>query len=211
MVGQYTDAYRVADYLGSALTAAQEAQVASLIPAAGEWIESYTGRSYGLSDPVVGETHALLWNARGGVVYLRNRPVASVQAVRARYPLVGATATTLTAGQHYELLDPDHGTLLLDASCPGDRIEVDYTPNVPVGPKVQLAATILVAHWLRRGTDAGQAVSPTGATGAVKSYAIGSELNVTYDTSTATASSAVDAAEVPPDVKQLLVRKLVMA
>ena len=190
-----TDGQRVADYLGVDLTGLQLIQVDRLLPAADQWIARYTGRAFGLDAPLTGERHTPM----GGLVFLRNRPVASVQAVRLRSWYIGATSEALVPSVSYELVDGEAGVLAVSSHAVGNLLEVDYTPGQTVPGDVAHAATVLVASWLRPTIDAERGASA----GAIKSYAIGSELNVTYDTS-ATASSSSATGGVPDDVLTLL-------
>jgi hypothetical protein len=165
----YTDADTVALHLGRTLTVDQEAQVDALVPAATAWIDARTNRSWELTAPITGEAHALY----GPCLYLKQAPVASVEAVSVRSLTPGATARTLTAGVDYELLDAATGLVLIGTYYTVDyRASVDYTPAVPLDGRIALAATMLVAAWLRPALD--------GITGDIQSYRIGQDLQVTY-------------------------------
>lgn len=165
----YTDAAAVALHLGRTLTVDQEAQVDVLVPPAQRWIDKRANRSWELTTPITGEAHTLY----GPCLYLKQAPVASVEAVRVRSLTPGATARTLTAGVDYELLDATDGLLLIGTYYTVDyRAGVDYTPNVPLDERIALAATMLVAAWLRPALD--------GITGDIKSYSQGQELSVTF-------------------------------
>ena len=64
-----------------------------------------------------------------------------------------------------------------------------YVPDATVSPAVELAATMLVCHWLRRQTE--------GVTPGIQSYSVGQELSVTY-------SDLAAAHGVPAEVTRLL-------
>jgi hypothetical protein len=194
----YTDAQAVADYLGRDLTGLQFVQVDRLLPAADAWIAGYCGRAFGLSAAVTGERHTLY----GPLLFLRNRPVASVQAVRSRPWGVAAVSTALVAAQTYELTDPGAGLLQVSSGYVGDVVEVDYTPGQTVPGDVAHAATLLVASWLQPTIEA-EGVAGGASAQAVKSYTIGQELTVAYDTASAAAAGA-QTAGVPDDVLTLL-------
>lgn len=142
----YTDAAKIAAYLGVTLTSPQQAQAAIVAQAASDWIDQYKGRSWQIASPVTDERHEIL----GDRLYLNNRPVTAVSAVKTRsyYPDLGVT--TLDAGQ-YELLDGPNGLLVISGwSRSGVLALVSYThtatANVP--STIALAATLIAASWM---------------------------------------------------------------
>lgn len=141
----YTDANKIAAYLGVTLTSPQQTQATAMADAATAWIERYTGRSWQVASPVTDEMQQIL----GDRVYLRQRPVSAVSAVKTRtyYPDLGTT--TLDAGQ-YELLDGTNGVLLIRGWAPaGGLALVTYTHTATTVPAdVALAATMIAASWL---------------------------------------------------------------
>lgn len=142
----YTDAARIAGYLGIALTPEQSTQADELAQVASDWIDVYLGRSWQGTSPAVDELHTLVTDR----VYLLNRPVSSVSVVMTR-PSVDAVGDwqTLDADE-YGLLDPAHGVVELSgwpAACNGyARVSYAYamTPPTPVA----LAASMIASAWL---------------------------------------------------------------
>lgn len=165
-----TDGQKVAGYLGVDLTGLQLTQVDRLLPAADAFITRYCGRSFGLATALTGERHTVM----GGLVFLLNRPVASVQAVRVRSWGIGATTEALVAASSYELVDGNAGILAVSCNAVGQLLEVDYTPGQTTPGDVTLAATMLVAHWLR------PHLVEDGITPDVKRYTVGQDLTVEY-------------------------------
>lgn len=141
----YTTAAQIAAYLGLTLTAAQQTQAGVLADAATAWIDRYTGRSWQIASPVTDEMHQLV----GNTVYLDQRPVTAVSAVKTRSRYADAPLTTLDASQ-YELLDADNGVLLiLGWAGSGSLALVTYTHTATAAPAdVQLAASMIAASWL---------------------------------------------------------------
>jgi len=144
-VTAYTDATKIAAYLGVTLTAAQITQAAVVADAATLWIERYTGRSWQTASPIANELHTII----GDRVFLSHRPVVAVSAVKTRGSYEDATETTLTSDQ-YELLDATNGVLLLEGWSSGDELAlVSYTHTMTTVPAdVGLAATMLASAWL---------------------------------------------------------------
>lgn len=163
----YTDVAAVQLYLGRTLSDDQQAQVDALIPAAQSWIDARSGHAWDVSAPIADETHYLY----GPQVSLDLAPVAAVTSVKVRDTCVGATDTTLTVNEGYEVRSLTGGTLYLPGYT-GWLAKVSYTPAVPLDARIGLAATMLVAAWLRPALD--------GITGDVQSYRIGQDLQVTY-------------------------------
>jgi hypothetical protein len=141
----YTDAQKIANYLGTTLTSAQQTQAGVMSDAATAWIDRYLGRSWQATSPVTDEKHSII----GDRVYLTHRPVVAVSSVKTRGIYEGATVTTLSATQ-YELLDTVNGVLLLDGWSSGDDLALTtYTHSVSNAPAdVQLAASMIAAGWL---------------------------------------------------------------
>lgn len=144
----YTDATKIAAYLGVTLTGAQQTQAGLAAQAASDWIDQYKGRSWQAATPVTDELHTM----SGDRVFLNNRPVASVTTVKTRSSaFVGFSWTTLDASQ-YELLDAQNGVLLIQGwSASSDAlVQVSYThtagANVP--STIAFAATMIAASLL---------------------------------------------------------------
>lgn len=144
----YTDAAKIANYLGVALTSAQQNQAGIAAQAASDWIDSFKGKSWQAATPVTDELHTLV----GDRVYLNNRPVASISSVKTRAAaFVGFSWTTLDASQ-YELLDAANGVLAIGgwSSSSEALVQVSYThtagSNVP--SQIAFAATIIAASLL---------------------------------------------------------------
>jgi hypothetical protein len=179
MAKNYTTVARVASHLGAALSADQQAEAAMLIDAAEAWIDQRTAL-YGAPSNVWGTSTGTLPSATetreitGPYLYLRT-PVASITSVTARPPIVGNAATTLLANSAYELVDAAQGALWFSSAYVGWEATVTFVPAAaarPVPATIVLAATKLVAFWLR------PALGEAG--GDVKSYSVGQELQVTY-------------------------------
>jgi hypothetical protein len=149
----YTSVERVEHHTGRTFDAAQRAECSLLLPVAESWIDGYTRRTWGTQTPIAGEVHGLeapTWPRGAGavdVVYdltwyppltvrLRVRPVAAVTAVAVRTTAAGSAPQALTAGTQYELLDAEQGLLSVANGYGGWLALVDYTPAVPVDPRV---------------------------------------------------------------------------
>lgn len=166
----YTDAQKIAAYLGTALTGDQQTQAGVMADAATAWIDRYLGRSWQATSPVTDEKHSII----GDRVYLTNRPVVALTSVKTRGIYEGATVTTLSASQ-YELLDTVNGIVLLDGWTSGDDLALtSYTHSVSTAPAdVQLAASMIAAGWL------GGALNP--GTSGVESLSVGqNDVSVKY-------------------------------
>lgn len=142
----YTDATKIAAYLGVTLTVPQQTQAGLAAQAASDWIDQYKGRSWQAASPVTDEMHEIA----GDRVYLDNRPVASVTAVKTRtyYPDLGTM--TLDAGQ-YELLDAANGLLLIQGWAAKDvlaLVSYTHTAGASVPSTIAFAATIIAASLL---------------------------------------------------------------
>jgi hypothetical protein len=198
MPPRYSSTQQVADYLGTDLTGLQSIEADRLLLAAESWIDGRTGRTWGVTASTT-ETQTIA----GQALYLRITPVASVTSVSIRSTYVNAAWSAVS----YELLDAAQGLVLLPWGYAGWLAQVVYVPAQTVDPRVSLAATKLTAHWLQP-TITGEAVAAGGSTSAVKSYAIGSELNVTYDTATSTTTTTTSTSTtlkgIPDDVVALV-------
>lgn len=143
----YTDATKIAAYLGVTLSAGQQTQAVVVAQAASDWIDAYKGQSWQQASPVTDELHTMTRDR----VYLNNRPVAAISSVKTRAAaFVGFGWTTLDASQ-YELLDAANGVLLIEGwSASSDAlVEVSYTHTATTPPStIALAATIIAASWL---------------------------------------------------------------
>jgi len=166
----YTSATLVANYLGVTLTAGQITQAGVTAQAASDWIDKYLGRSWQGSSPVTDELQTIV----GDRVYLNNRPVTAVSAVKTRGDYADADVTTLTSGQ-YELLDAINGELLIQGwAGAGSLALVTYThTGVTVPTPVGLAATIIAAAWL--------APAMVGVPSGLESIALGqNDINIKF-------------------------------
>jgi hypothetical protein len=225
----YTTVDRVEHSLNPlTFTDAQRAECSLLIPVAEQWIDDKTGRVWGTVSAVAAESYvvrAAPWTEGSSpvdVVYdlswyppatlqLRTRPVASIQSVSVRTSAIGSTLQALTAGTQYELLDAEQGLLNVANGYGGWLALVSYTPAVSVPPRIELAATKLVAYWMRGSLTGIGALSASG--GAATSYQVG-DVRISYGSPTA--SSIASTAErgllgIPDDVIALLPRPLVFA
>lgn len=177
----YTSPLLVSQELGD-LTAPQLDQCADLIAEAEAYIDRYTGRAWAVASPIVDE----LYTVTGPYLYLHNRPITAITALKVRVGAVGAPDITLTAGSQYELIDGPHGIVLINASYPfgfdvvvntteyaGYILKVSYTTATPVPGDIQRAATLLTASWLGRRLSTDSQSKQALAVG-IKSYAVGS-------------------------------------
>jgi hypothetical protein len=144
-VTSYTDAAKIAAYLGKTLTGAQENQAGVMADAATAWIDRYLGRSWQATSPVTDELHTLV----GDTVYLDRRPVTLVSSVKTRAEYADAPQTTLDASQ-WELLDAANGIVrILGWASSAVLALVTYTHDATIAPAdVQLAASMIAAGWL---------------------------------------------------------------
>lgn len=169
MTAPYTTADLIAAYLGTTFDAEQEAQATTLATAATAYIDGYTGQSWQAPSPIVAEWLPIIARRDDGAetaaptVYLRRRPVVSVDAVSVRYGGPGATATVLDAVE-YELTDAAHGVLRLAAQAIwtgqaspylyayGDALValVDYAFSDAPPPDIALAATMIGSSEMAR-------------------------------------------------------------
>jgi hypothetical protein len=166
----YTDATKIAAYLGVTLTAGQITQAGEMAAAATLWIERYVGKTWQGTSPITNEMHTIL----GDRVYLTHRPVSAVSAVKTRADYADADETTLSSGQ-YELLDATNGVLLVQGWAPsGGLALVTYTHTMTTVPAdVALAATMIASAWM------GGALAP-GTIGA-ESIAVGqNDINIKF-------------------------------
>jgi hypothetical protein len=141
----YTDATKIAAYLGATLTAGQITQAGVLAQAASDWIDRYLGQSWQDDGTTADELH----DPVGDTVYLNNRPVTAVSAVSTRQPIIGSSWTLLDSDE-YELRDAANGVLLMSGwALSGLDIKVSYTHTATTAPTpVGLAATMIASSWL---------------------------------------------------------------
>lgn len=141
----YTDAAKIAAYLGVTLTSAQQTQAGIAAEAATAWIEEYKGQSWQTASPITDELHQIL----GDRVYLTHRPVTAVSAVKTREAYSDAGVTTLGTGS-WELLDAENGVLLIQGWSSGAHLAlVSYTHTMTSVPaNVGMAATMIAAALL---------------------------------------------------------------
>jgi hypothetical protein len=146
MVASYTDASKIAAYLGVTLTSPQQTQAGIAAQAASDWIDTYKGRSWQAASPIADELHSIV----GDRVYLDHVPVASVTSVKTRAAaFVGFGWTALDASQ-YELLDATNGVLLIEGWSASSQalVQVSYTHTAAVPSQIAMAATIIAASLL---------------------------------------------------------------
>lgn len=141
----YTDAAKIAAYLGVTLTSSQQTQAGILAQAASDWVDRFCGQSWQDDGSVSDELHSPV----GDRVYLNGRPVSAVSAVSTRQPIVGAGWTLLDADE-YELIDATNGVLLISGwASAGLAVKASYTHSATSAPSpVGLAATMIAASWL---------------------------------------------------------------
>lgn len=142
----YTNPDKVQLFLGAALTPNQISQAEMrLLPAAEAAIDNYCRRAWMLGAQT-DEAH--YGPFVGNDLWVKYPPVTTLTAVKSRSGLT-ATETTLTAGTDYEARDLAFGRIYLVSPSSYDRVRVTYTPDATLPDDVGLAATMLVAHWLR--------------------------------------------------------------
>lgn len=150
----YTDGQEVATRLGldyTTLSPDQQDLADQCAAAATAYLDRKMRRSFPQAAAVTNELHPF----DGPSLYLHQTPVLGIDAVRARYTIVGANPWTLVANQSYELLDPQQGLLLVlplgDPVSGGDVLDliqygagwlfsVDYRYGAPVPDDLRLAA-----------------------------------------------------------------------
>lgn len=173
----YTSQDLVAAYLGSTFTPSQITQCVQIIGQVEAYIDRVTRRNGGwLQTAITSEQYDL--NNIGIRLFLRSRPVASVQSILVRTYQVGDPGQTLVAGTDYEFIDPVRGLVILSATYDseaaysgyddyggsaiysdagallrsgltyGSLAEVSYTPGTPLPADLTNAATQLAAHWM---------------------------------------------------------------
>lgn len=153
---------KLAVLLNVALTANQTARLSGgLIEAAEQWIDAYTGRAWLTGSPVVGERHPI----ESGHVWLKQRPITAVSAVRLGGLFDSATLLTVTTDY---VVDAARG-LITFRGLSRSEVAVDYTVPQTVPADVSEAAGLIVAGWLS-GT-AGTVDSNSG----IKSWAVDGE------------------------------------
>lgn len=136
----------VANLLGRTLTTSQTSEATTLIAATESYIDRETRRAW-IVPPITAERYDL----RGRTLYLRWRPVTSIQQLQGRSDAVGDTLYTLVSGTDYELLDPNLGEVLVSWGFYGRHrvIFASYTPNLGTVPAdITYAATLIVANSL---------------------------------------------------------------
>lgn len=169
----YTDATKIAAYLGVTLTAGQITQAGVLAQAASDWIDRFTGQSWQDDGTIADELHSPV----GDRVYLNNRPVSAVSAVSTRQPMVSSDWSLLDSAQ-YELFDAANGVLLISGwASAGLAVKASYTHTATTAPTpVSLAATMIAASWLQ------PTISPS--TVGLESIAVGqSDIDLTFSDS----------------------------
>ena len=155
----YTDGQEVAAALGltyTSLSPDQQALCDQCADAATAYLDRKMRRSFPAAAAVTNELHPF----DGPALYLNETPVLGIDAVRARYTIVGAAPWQLVAMQSYELLDAATGLLLVlplgDPVTSADVLDlwqygagwlfsVDYRYGSPVPADVRLAALELAS------------------------------------------------------------------
>ena len=130
-------------YLGVTLTALQASQADSLIEAAERRIDAHTGHAWKVGT-VTGERVV----PSGPWVRLKSTPSTGLTSITGRTHL-SSSATTLTAGTDYELLDAAQGLVYLGGTIRNyDYLLVTYGTDNSVPADVSAATAMLVAHYL---------------------------------------------------------------
>lgn len=146
----YTDATKIANHLGVALTVPQEAQAAVVADAITVWIDHRTGRTWQGASGAVADEIQPVQNVSGQMtVYLEQTPVVAITALETR-PRSGVQPWTLLDPTEYEIADPAAGRIVLSASVNGNYdTRTDYTTSTTAPPAdLAYAATVLSADVL---------------------------------------------------------------
>lgn len=169
----YTSVVRIEEYLDRKLTPVQSSAANRIMEPAEQWIDRKIGRQYwtAAGNPPLQTVTTERYLPQAILLYLRSRPVASIQSVTSRDVAIGSTPSVLTAGTDYELTDAESGLVLLSTAQIGKLLTFAYTIAGTMPECVRLATTILVAHLLRPALDA----ESHGAA----SYQIGNDIRVT--------------------------------
>lgn len=174
----YTDAQKIANHLGVALTPAQITQADVVAEAITVWIDHRTGRTWqNATGTVVDEIDPV----SGSAVYLQMRPVIAVSALDLKVRGGNNPWTPLDPSQ-YTLVDPAAG--LVEISGVAQTLEAaydartDYTSQVTAPPAdIAYAATIISSEVLFT------MLHPESA--GVDSIAVGqNDINIRYATGT---------------------------
>lgn len=167
----YSNHQKVADYLGTTLTAAQQTQATALVEMAEAMIDRHLGGSAWGVSAITNEEH----RPDSRYLLLDKFPIATVQSITERGYL-GDTFDAVLAAD-FEIEDAGLGVVYLPDWKGYDKVRVSYTPAAVVAmPKsIELATTILVAYWLRSNLS-GFDIS------GLSSYRIGDEIEVKFST-----------------------------
>jgi hypothetical protein len=162
----YAAASDVALALGVAsLSTLQTNQVTAWLEGVESWVEAYTGRAW-----LTGALTDEFYEPAGPDLYLRQRPITTVEAVKGRFRLT-STVTTLTAGSEYEVRDATRGRLWLPLWDSYDWFAISYTPAATVPAGVKLATAQLLA-------DAIQGPAQGGSN--VKAFSVFGQVSMTF-------------------------------
>jgi len=189
--GYCTPADVAAELGGAAFSPEETALCDARIAAVELLLDKELGRSWLMPSPVSGEQSRIY----GSHLYLQQRPVVSVEAVRVRADIPGAVPQPATALEQYELLDAAAGLLLLGYwYCPATWVSVDYTHAGPTGPvpaDVALFTAKAAAHFM--GTVRSGGLGPLGALGGQLSRLAVGQGDLSLDFRDAAAGFAVPA------------------
>jgi hypothetical protein len=135
----------IAAYLGRTLTTAQQSEADTIIGAVETYIDRETRRAW-ILPPITGERYDLI----SPTLYLRHRPITSVQSIITRTQALGDTLYTAIAGVDYEVFDLALAQINFSSGYSGPRAIalVSYTPNVPVPSDISLCATLIAANTM---------------------------------------------------------------
>lgn len=136
----------VANLLGITFTSTQNTEADTLINMAEQYIDRETRRGW-IIPPIVNERY----NLRTSTLYLRYRPIASVQQIRTRTTAINDLLSTAIANVDYEIFDLNLAQINFQPGYAGPRAVafVDYTPNLNAVPAdINYAATLIVANTM---------------------------------------------------------------
>lgn len=158
---------------GATLTDAESNAFVAWLGGVEDWIDSYCNRAW-RTGPRTGERY----DCTGERVYLRERPITSVEAVVARWNW-GTASTTLVAGREYTV-DLTRGILFFSPAAwtLSDYLLVSYTPVATVPSGIRRAAAQLLAEAIQH--------AASGTDGTVGRLTVWHQIDVTYRAPTPT-------------------------
>lgn len=162
----YTSVGDLEAYLGLTLTAAQSAAAAAMLDAVDAVINDKTGRVW-----VTGQQIESFFQGSGRYLFLSNRPVTSIDEINVRSAIDGSL--TVIDPSYYRLEDASIGRLYFPGLGDYYEIQVTYTPNATLDPRLKLAANMILAHFLNPVLN--------GISMGIKRYSVAGAITIEYD------------------------------